>query len=401
MTTSEQHRPRLILARGKEKALQRRHPWIFSGAIARVEGAPQEGDVVDVLSAQGAWMAVGHYQHESIAVKVISYDNPAVDEALWAARFRSALDYRQRLGLFGDLGRTNAFRLVNGEGDRLPGLIADLYGDVLVLQAHSVGMHRLFPLFAPMLAAQVQGRGVRLRALFDKSSATLRDGTAVQDGFIWGEAEADGTFLEEGNALAVNFYDGQKTGAFLDQRVNHARVRALAKGTRVLNAFGYTGAFSLAALRGGADYVETVDISRRAIELCQSNVEANFPHAPHKGVVADAMRYLDDLPRDFDLVILDPPAFAKTHRTLQQGLKGYRNINQKAMAAIRPGGLLFTFSCSQAVGMADFRTMAFSAAALARRHVRVVRDLHHAPDHPVSIFHPEGDYLKGLLLQVE
>lgn len=399
----KQDRPKLFLVPGKEKILERRHPWIFSGAIKRVEGNPKEGDVVDVLSSTGEWLAVGHFQQESIMVKVLSYDSTIVDEAFWTKRFVSAFSYRKRMGLFDGIGETSAFRLVNGEGDNMPGLIVDIYGGVVVLQAHSEGMHRMFPLFARIITNVLKDDFcIETSAIFDKSSATLKKGNALkQDGFILGTPVDECTYLEAGSRLFVNFYEGQKTGAFLDQSQNHNVVSAYSKGRRVLNAFGYTGGFSLAALRGGAEYVETVDISKRAIELCQRNVDANYPGAPHRGVVADVLCYLDEIPHDFDIIVLDPPAFAKTHRTLQQGLKGYRGINQKAMAAIKPGGLLFTFSCSQAVSFEDFKTMAFSAAALSHRQVRIVQALPHAVDHPVNIYHPEGEYLKGLLLEIE
>lgn len=402
-------RPQLIIAPGKEKAIQRRHPWIFSGAVKRVDGAPQEGDLVDVVDFQGRWLAVGHYQPESIICKVLSFDTKQVDEGFFHNRFQSAVDYRQRFGLFSNVA-TNVFRLVHAEGDGLPGLVADWYNGVLVLQAHSVGMHRLFPMFVDILRQLLTPYG--LRAVFDKSSATVPGGS--QDGFLWGADLPEWEITEHGNRMLINFYEGQKTGFFIDQRENRALVQSLAAGHRVLNCFGYTGGFSLAALRGGAEYVETVDISKKAIELCNRNVELNFgSDAPHKGTVADVLDLLgkntlaasDSLSASgtpfYDFIILDPPAFAKNHRSLQQGLRGYRTINQRAMESIPSGGLLMTFSCSQAVSKDDFRTMVFTAAANARRAVRVARELPHAIDHPVSIYHPEGEYLKGLLLQVE
>ena len=272
-----------------------------------------------------------------------------------------------------------------------PGLVADYYNGVLVLQAHSVGMHRTFPLLVQLFAEELP-----LKSVFDKSSTTIPGG-GVEDGYIWGEEPEEWEICEDGNRLLINFFEGQKTGFFVDQRENRHLVASLSRGHRVLNCFGYTGGFSLGALKGGAEYVETVDISKKAIDLCNRNVLLNFgPDAPHKGVVADVLHS-----DQFDLIILDPPAFAKNHRSLQQGLKGYRNINQKAMEKIRPGGLLFTFSCSQAVSRDDFQTMCFTAAANANRKVRIVRQLPHAMDHPVSIYHPEGEYLKGLLLYIE
>lgn len=402
-------RAKLVIASGKEKAILRRHPWIFSGAVKRIEGALQEGDLVDVVDAHGQWMATGHYQNESIICKVLTFDADEASlpiEEILRRRIHSAVNYRVILGFFGD-ERTNVFRLVHAEGDYLPGLVADWYNGVLVLQAHSVGMHRLLPVLTELFVNELQVyQGYPLKAVFDKSSATVPGG-GVQDGVIWGEEIAENDVLENGIRLTVNFYEGQKTGFFIDQRENRALVQQLADGRRLLNCFGYTGGFSLAALKGGGDYVETVDISKKAIALCNRNVELNFgTDASHCGVAADVLEYLNtievgDYTRGFDFIILDPPAFAKNHRSLQQGLKGYRSINQRAMEKIAPGGLLMTFSCSQAVSKEDFQTMVFTAAMNAHRRVRIVRQLPHAMDHPVSIHHPEGEYLKGLLLQVE
>ena len=402
-------RPRLILASGKEKAVLRRHPWIFSGAVKHIEGDPQEGDLVDVVDFRGQWMATGHYQNESIICKVLTFEvvEAALSiEEILRRRIHSAVNYRVALGFYGN-ERTNVFRLVHAEGDYLPGLVAEWYNGVLVLQAHSVGMHRLLPVLVELFVHELQTcHGYPLRSVFDKSSATVPGG-GVQDGIIWGEEIAENEVLENGIRLTVNFYEGQKTGFFIDQRENRALVQQLALDRRLLNCFGYTGGFSLAALKGGADYVETVDISKKAIALCERNVELNFgTDVSHCGVAADVLEYLStidkgDCARGFDFIILDPPAFAKNHRSLQAGLKGYRSINQRAMEKIAPGGLLMTFSCSQAVGREDFQTMVFTAAMNAGRRVRIVRQLPHAMDHPVSIHHPEGEYLKGLLLEVE
>lgn len=389
-------RPQLILAPGKDKAVMRRHPWIFSGAVRKKVGTPQEGDLVDVYSSDGRWLAVGHYQEESIMVKVLSFDTQSIDRAFFKDRLQWAVDYRRRFGFF-DNPHTNVFRLVNGEGDFMPGLIVDYYNGVAVLQAHSEGMHNQFDTFVELLPKIL---GDKLISIFDKSSQTLPSGNA-KDGYLWGKEPEEWEICEDGNRLLINFFEGQKTGFFVDQRENRHLVSTISQGKRVLNTFGYTGGFSLGALRGGAAYVETVDISKKAIALAERNVEMNFPHANHKGVVADVLQYLDKVDDQFDVIILDPPAFAKNHRNLQNGLKGYRSINQKAMEKIKSGGLLLTFSCSQAVSKEDFQTMAFTAAANAHRKVRVVRQLPHAIDHPVSIYHPEGEYLKGLFLYVE
>lgn len=394
-------RPRLIIASGKEKAIMRRHPWIFSGAVKRIDGTPAEGDIVDVVDARGQWMCTGHFQEESIICKVLSFDTHDIDEAFFRARVHSAIAYRERLGFF-TMPDTNVFRLMHAEGDYMPGLVCDWYNGVLVMQAHSVGMHCLFPMLSTIFQEELKSYG--LKAIFDKSSATVPGG--CDDGYIWGINPDEWEIEESGNRLLINFYEGQKTGFFIDQRENRALVQQLAKGHRVLNCFGYTGGFSLAALRGGAEYVETVDISKKAIELCNRNVTLNFgADAVHRGTVADMLQYIQNIEQtgspSYDFIILDPPAFAKSHRTLSQGLKGYRSINQRAMEYLPEGGMLMTFSCSQAVSKDDFRTMIFSSAALAGRRVRVVRELPHAMDHPVSIYHPEGEYLKGLLLQVE
>ena len=375
----------------------RRHPWLFSGAVRRVEGNPQEGDLVDVVAADGRWLAVGHYQSDSIICKVLSFDTQQVDETFYRERLQSAIAYRERMGFF-DTEETNVFRLVHAEGDFMPGLVCDWYNGVLVMQAHSVGMHRLFPMFTQLFVDLLGRHGIK--SVFDKSSSTVPGG--CEDGYVWGAEPDEWEICEHGNRLLINFFEGQKTGFFVDQRENRHLVETLSAGRRVLNCFGYTGGFSLGALRGGASYVETVDISKKAIELCNRNVQLNFGEgASHKGVVADVLKYMDEVDNQFDIIILDPPAFAKNHRSLQQGLKGYRNINQKAMEKIQRGGLLLTFSCSQAVSRDDFQTMCFTAAANAHRQVRIVRQLPHAMDHPVSIYHPEGEYLKGLLLEIE
>lgn len=393
-------RARLILNAGKDKAVMRRHPWIFSGAVKRIDGAPAEGDIVDVYSSDGRWLATGHYQNDSIICKVLSFDKEDVGTDYFKQLLKSAIEYRKRMGFFeGD--ENTVFRVVNGEGDSLPGLICDWYNGTLVMQAHSVGMHRIFPQLSEMFVELMGNYGVK--SIFDKSSTTVPGGCS--DGYLWGEKVEEREVMENGIRLRINFFEGQKTGFFVDQRENRQLVGSLAEGHRVLNCFGYTGGFSLAALHGGAEYVETVDISKKAIDLCNRNVALNFGEesvaSRHKGVVADVLKYLDTIDDSFDLVILDPPAFAKNHRSLQQGLKGYRSINQKAIGKIRKGGLLFTFSCSQAVSRDDFQTMVFTSSALAGRKVRVVRQLPHAMDHPVSIYHPEGEYLKGLLLEIE
>ncbi len=387
---------KLYLKEGKEKSLYRRHPWVFSGAVKKIEGKPTVGDLVDIYDCQKQYLATGHFQNESIIVKILSFDSPNIDYAFWKERFEQAINYRKRFGFF-DNPNSNVFRLINGEGDFMPGLIADYYNGIVVLQAHSEGMHQNFSLFTDVLRELL---GEKLVAVFDKSSSTLPSGDST-DGYIWGATPEEWEIKEDENKFIINFYEGQKTGFFIDQRENRALVRSLSEGKRVLNTFGYTGGFSLSALRGNAMYVETVDISKKAIALCDRNVSLNFNNANHKSVALDVLHYLSEIDSNYDIIILDPPAFAKNHRSLQQGLKGYKNINQRAIEKIKPGGLIFTFSCSQAVSKEDFQTMVFTAAANANRKVRIIKHLPHAIDHPVSIYHPEGEYLKGLLIYVE
>lgn len=389
-------RPRLVLKSGKEKSIYRMHPWIFSGAIQKIIGKPVEGDLVDLVDCHGNYLATGHFQSDSIIVKILSFGNPFIDKSFWKERIQKALDYRKSLHLL-DNPETNLFRLIHSEGDGMSGLIADFYNGVLVLQAHSEGMHRLFPEFIPLFKEVL---GERLVAIYDKSSATLPHPNAT-DAFCYGTADEAWEVMESGNRFLIRFPEAQKTGFFIDQRDNRFLLSRFCKGKKVLNTFGYTGGFSVAALRGEAAFVETVDVSKKAIQWCEENVLLNFSKAPHKGVAADALDYLCQTDNAFDLIVLDPPAFAKNHRSLQQGLKAYRHINQKALEKINNGGFLFTFSCSQAVSKEDFKTMLFTASANAGRNVRIVSPLSQAADHPVSIYHPEGEYLKGFLVYVE
>lgn len=389
-------RCKLYLKQGKEKSIYRKHPWVFSGAINKIIGNPSEGDLVDIYDCQKQYLATGHYQNESIIAKILQFNSPTIDYNFWKQRFGQAINYRKRFGFF-DNPDTNVFRLVNGEGDFMPGLIADYYNGIVVLQAHSEGMHRNFDIFTNVISELL---GNKLVAIFDKSSSTLPSGNST-DGYIWGDNPEEWEIKEDENKFIINFYEGQKTGFFIDQRENRALVRSLSAGKRVLNTFGYTGGFSLSALRGNAEYVETVDISKKAIALCDRNVKLNFGDANHKSIALDVLHYLSEIDNNYDIIILDPPAFAKNHRSLQQGLKGYKNINQRAIEKIKSGGLIFTFSCSQAVSREDFQTMVFTSAANANRKVRIIKHLPHAIDHPVSIYHPEGEYLKGLLIYVE
>ena len=390
---------RVILKRGKEESLLRFHPWIFSGAIASIEGDPEEGDVVDVYTHEGKWIAVGHIQVGSIAVRVLSFKQEPIDENFWFKRLTVAYELRRSLGLT-DRKDHNIFRLVHGEGDNLPGLVIDVYGHTAVMQAHSVGMHCDRMTIANALQ-KVMGKSVT--GIYYKSETTLPFKADIDrgNGYIIGGPGND-TPLEYGMKMPVDWISGQKTGLFIDQRENRALLERYSKGRSVLNMFCYTGGFSLAALRGGAKLVHSVDSSARAIELTTGGVEDNFPgDNRHAAFAEDAFKYLDRMDSIYDLIILDPPAFATHKDALKHALIGYRRLNQKAMEKIQPGGILFTFSCSQVVTKDQFRMAVFTAAAQAGRSVKILYQLHQPADHPINIFHPEGEYLKGLVLQVE
>ncbi len=389
----------VILKRGKEESLLRFHPWVFSGAIADIKGEPDEGDVVDVYTNDGKWIAVGHIQVGSIAVRVLSFKQEKIDADFWFRRLKVAFDLRSSLGLT-DREDHNIYRLVHGEGDNLPGLVIDVYGHTAVLQAHSVGMHcnRM-----DIADALMRVMGERIKGIYYKSETTLPFKADIDrgNGYIMG-GPTDDTPLEYGMKMPVDWISGQKTGLFIDQRENRALLERYSKGRSVLNMFCYTGGFSLAALRGGAKLVHSVDSSARAIELTAGGVEDNFPgDTRHAAFAEDAFKYLERMDPIYDLIILDPPAFAKHKDALKHALIGYRRLNQKAMEKIKPGGILFTFSCSQVVSKDQFRTAVFTAAAQAGRSVKILYQLHQPADHPINIFHPEGGYLKGLVVSVE
>ena len=389
----------VILKRGKEESLLRFHPWIFSGAIADIKGAPDEGDIVDVYTHEGKWIAVGHIQVGSIAVRVLSFKQEPIDADFWYRRLNVAFEMRRSLGLT-DREDHNIYRLVHGEGDNLPGLVIDVYGHTAVLQAHSVGMHcnRM-----DIAEALMRVMGDRIKGIYYKSETTLPFKADIDrgNGYIIG-GPSDDIPLEYGMKMPVDWISGQKTGLFIDQRENRALLERYSKGRSVLNMFCYTGGFSLAALRGGAKLVHSVDSSARAIELTEGGVEDNFPgDTRHAAFAEDAFKYLERMDPIYDLIILDPPAFAKHKDALKHALIGYRRLNQKAMEKIKPGGILFTFSCSQVVSKDQFRTAVFTAAAQAGRSVKILYQLHQPADHPINIFHPEGEYLKGLVVSVE
>ncbi len=389
---------KIYLKKGKEDSLLRYHPWIFSGALHHMDEGISEGDIVRVVNAKGDFMAVGHYQDGSIAVRVLSFSDVAIDAQFWESRLSSALGMRQAIGLaLHDEASNNAYRLVHGEGDHLPGLIIDIYGKTAVMQAHSIGMHVNRH---DIVSALMKVMGGRISHVYYKSETTLPF-MEPENGFIVGGSD-DNTASENGLLFHVDWLRGQKTGFFIDQRENRALLERYAQGRRVLNMFCYTGGFSFYAMRGGAAVVHSVDSSAKAIELTKANVELNFPHDPrHEAFCEDAFKYLEQRGDGYDLIILDPPAFAKHRGALHNALKGYTRLNEKAFEKIEKGGILFTFSCSQVVTKDHFRNAVFTAAAQAHRKVRILHQLHQPADHPVNIYHPEGEYLKGLVLYVE
>lgn len=390
--------PQIILKKGKEESLKRFHPWVFSGAIQAIEEGIEEGDTVRLVNRNGDFIAVGHYQEGSIAVRVLTFEDREIDDDFWHSRISSALKMRQSIGI-ADSPSNNTYRLVHGEGDNLPGLIIDVYGDTAVMQAHSIGMHKVRKEIAKALVDVMESR---ISNVYYKSETTLpfMDATDM-NGFIYGGSD-NNVALENGLKFRVDWLKGQKTGFFVDQRENRSLLEKYAAGKRVLNMFCYTGGFSFYAMRGGAQLVHSVDSSAKAIDLTRENVSLNFPgDQRHEAFCEDAFKYLEKAGDNYNLIILDPPAFAKHRGALHNALKGYTRLNQKAFEKIEKGGILFTFSCSQVVTKDHFRNAVFTAAALAKRNVRILHQLHQPADHPINVYHPEGEYLKGLVLYVE
>ena len=395
---------RVILKPRREESILRFHPWVFSGAIAQITGHPAEGDMVGVYSADGKFLASGHYQIGSIAVRILSFDEDPSRPDFWTVMLSRALKLREAYGLAGS-ATTTCYRLVHGEGDGLPGLIIDYYDGVCVLQAHSVGMFRAK---GAICAALQEVYGSALKAVYDKSSGTapFKAGLELVDGYLYkapGFEEDELTVLENGNKFLVNWTQGQKTGFFLDQRENRARVGSLAAGRNVLNLFCYTGGFSIYALAGCAVHVDSVDSSKKAMDMVDRNVLLNgFDPSLHTSYCTDAIDFLKDIPEGkYDLMIVDPPAFAKHRGALKNALRAYQRLNAAAISKVAPGGFVFTFSCSQVVDKEAFALAVFSAAAETGRSVRILDRLNQPADHSVNIYHPEGEYLKGLLLYVE
>lgn len=398
---------KIYLKKGKEESLLRKHPWVFSGAIDRADEPVEEGELVDVYTHQNQFIARGHAQIGSIAVRVLTFDeNEAIDNAFWHRRLADAYEVRKSIGVIrhhaDERGRENwTYRLVHGEGDNLPGLVVDIYGHTAVMQAHSVGMHLVREDIAKALYDVMGGE---VKNIYYKSETTLpyKAGLNEESGFIIGDGSDGNITVENGLKFRIDWVKGQKTGFFIDQRENRSLVEKFSAGRSVLNMFCYTGGFSVYAMRGGAKLVHSVDSSALATDLTQQNMELNFPaDARHEVFCEDAFKYLDQHHDKYDLIILDPPAFAKHRKALHNALKGYIRLNMKGLEHIKKGGILFTFSCSQAVSKDQFRQAVFTAATLAKRNVRILHQLHQPADHPINIYHPEGEYLKGLVLYVE
>ena len=395
----ENNRIRVMLKSGKDQSVRRYHPWVFSGAIKKFYGGdPAEGDVVEVFDNKDEFLALGHYQIGSIAIRLFTFDDIEPDYNFWYNKILSAFNVRTELGL-ADSGHTNVYRLVHAEGDGMPGLIIDYYDGCAVMQIHSIGFYRIRAWIVKILR---EIYGDELKSVYDKSESTMpkKGPVAAVNEHLFGK-EKYTIVKENGLNFEIDWTSGQKTGFFVDQRENRHLLQAYSKSRKVLNMFCYTGGFSVYALRGGAELVHSVDSSAKAIDLVNKNVELNFTNAPHEAFAVDAFKYLHDIKDKYDLIVLDPPAFAKHQNVLPNALQGYKRLNQQALEQIKSGGILFTFSCSQVVSKENFKKSVFVAAANAKRNVRILHQLTQPIDHPVSIFHPEGEYLKGLVLYVE
>ena len=389
---------KIFLKPKKEESLKRFHPWVFSGAIQRIDGKPAEGDIVEVLDNNSNFLAIGHYQIGSIAVRVLSFETLEIDANFWKLKIENAYKMRVSIGLVSPTN--NTFRLVHGEGDSLPGLIVDVYDDTAVMQAHSVGMHEMRMELANAIVQVIP----QVINVFYKSESTLPFKAPItpEDGYLIGSDTKSYSALENNLKYDVDWIRGQKTGFFIDQRENRSLLERYSAGKSVLNMFCYTGGFSVCAMRGGASLVHSVDSSAKAIDLTDKNIELNFPNDNrHASFAEDAFKFLNANEKKYDIIILDPPAFAKHREALRNALKGYKRLNARGIEQIKPGGILFTFSCSQVVSKEQFRLAVFSAAAETGRNVRILHQLSQPADHPINIYHPEGEYLKGLVLWVE
>jgi 23S rRNA (cytosine1962-C5)-methyltransferase len=391
-------RIKIVLKSGKEQSIRRFHPWVFSGAIKKIYGNPVEGDLVDVFDNKDTFLAVGHYQPSSIAVRILSFKQETPDISFFREKIKRAIDYRRAIGII-DNPLINVFRIVHGEGDGLPGLIVDYYNGVAVMQMHSIGFYRIRKEIASILAELLDGRVI---AVYDKSDSTIphMSGITAANEFLYGNS--DPVIVDEnGYRFKIDWTTGQKTGFFIDQRENRKLLEKYTEGKKVLNMFGYTGAFSVYAMKN-ASVVHTVDSSFQAIELANENIKLNYGEDKrHESFQVDAFDYMTHIKDQYDLIILDPPAFAKHNNVLANALQGYKRLNIKAIEQIKPGGIIFTFSCSQVVTRENFRKSVFAAAANTGRSVRILHQLSQPADHPVNIYHPESEYLKGLVIYVE
>ncbi len=390
---------KIVLKAGKERSLYRLHPWVFSGAIAKKDNDIQEGDIVKVYNHDNEFIAIGHYQIGSIAVRVLSFKEEPIDYPFWVERIRQAYHTRVAIGL-ATSPNNNVYRLIHGEGDDLSGLIVDYYAGVAVVQFHTVGLYRVREEIAKAI---LEVMGDKIIAIYDKSEGTLpyKAGLNPENGYLYGHTD-NFTAIENGLKFNVDWLEGQKTGFFIDQRENRSLLEQYAREKNVLNMFCYTGGFSFYAMRGGAKLVHSVDASARAIELTNQNVELNFPNdTRHEAFVEDAFKFLEQSYNKYDLIILDPPAFAKHQKVLDNAIQGYKKLNRKGIEVVKPGGIIFTFSCSQVMTKDLFRQTVFTAAANTGRKVKILHQLTQPADHPISIYHPEGEYLKGLVLYVE
>ena len=384
------------LRKGKDSSVLRRHPWVFSGALMTDCSGFEDGDLVEIQNFQGQFLAFGHFQHGSIAIRILSFLNETIDQAFWNQRISAMLELRGKLNL--NRKDNTIFRICHGEGDDIPGLIIDYYTGVAVIQCHSIGLVNHLP---EITEALKKGLGKQLIGVYNKSSDTLPKRYAIQDGYLFGNIPTPHMSVEDGITYAIDWINGQKTGFFIDQRDNRALLGKLSKGKKVLNAFCYSGGFSLQALRHGASMVYSLDSSQKAISLAERNVEINGYNEKHISVVDDAMEFMKNLPEDFDIIVLDPPAFAKHQDKKHKAIQGYKRLNAHAIRQIKPGGILMTFSCSQVIDKFLFNHTIISAAIESKRKVKILYQLHQPADHPVGAFHPEGEYLKGLVVYVE
>lgn len=392
---------KVLLKKGKEKSVLRFHPWIFTGAIEGITGEPEDGEIVEIYSNDKTFLAAGFFQKEgSIAIKIFSFKKEEYNTEFWKLRIKKAHSLREILGLINN-PLTNAFRLIHGESDMIPGLIVDCYNDTAVIQFHNNGVYKLRDTIVESL---LEIYDLNLKAIYNKSEATLTQANQqnIKNGFLFGNKVNPIKVIENGNSFLVDYIEGQKTGFFVDQRDNRRLLEYFCKNKKVLNIFCYTGGFSVSAIKSGAKLVHSLDSSKKAIDLTSKNIELNFPnYSGHKTFIEDAFNFVENFDEDYDIVVLDPPAFAKQLHLKDKGLKGYRNINTKVIGKMKKGCILFTFSCSQAISKEDFRTMIFSASAMAGKNVKILHQLSQSADHPINIYHPESEYLKGFALYID